>query len=342
VLGVLPHVLHHIALLGGTALVSGAGGNVLFFVVGLVFSLPMLRRLYRRFHTWAAPGIALAGPGVSGSLAYQRWGPAEVRRQRPALLTGHHYPLRCDGVPAPTREQLLSAATRALEDRSLARYLSVARASAIAFRMDETNTVSCGGKAGISNSFASALWAVGYISQTLAAGATGVNLQGAPANCLGYSPVCAPSAALLAQGALRAQPEFYALLLLRSLVGARPLAARLTSPRPVNIVVRVLRGGDGGLRIVIADDEPAASAPTVVRVHVGPGYASATVLALSAPSLSALSGVTLAGRAINPDGSWQLPRSLPRIAVAGGVLRFEIVPSRAVLLTLPRGALSHR
>ena len=46
---------------------------------------------YRRAIASRAPGIPLAGPGVSGSQAFQRWGPAETRRQHPALL--HRPPL---------------------------------------------------------------------------------------------------------------------------------------------------------------------------------------------------------------------------------------------------------
>ena len=84
VLGVLPHVLHHIALIGGTALVSGAGGNALFFVVGLVFSVPMLRRLYRRFHTWVAPAIALAVFAALFSVSAFVIGPAIAGRSEPA------------------------------------------------------------------------------------------------------------------------------------------------------------------------------------------------------------------------------------------------------------------
>jgi hypothetical protein len=79
VLGLAPHVVHHAGLLVGTALVTGAGGNALFFLIGLLFSLPMLRRLYRRFGTWKAPAIAagvftalfsvsafVIGPALSG------------------------------------------------------------------------------------------------------------------------------------------------------------------------------------------------------------------------------------------------------------------------------------
>ena len=79
--GVAPHVLHHVGPLAGTALVAGAGGQVLFGVIGLVATLPMLLRLYRRFGTWVAPAIALAvfaavfsfstfviGPRISGAV----------------------------------------------------------------------------------------------------------------------------------------------------------------------------------------------------------------------------------------------------------------------------------
>lgn len=59
VLGVLPHLLHHIGLVAGTAFVAGLGGNLLFYVVGLVLSVPMLRRIHQRFRTWVAPATAL-------------------------------------------------------------------------------------------------------------------------------------------------------------------------------------------------------------------------------------------------------------------------------------------
>lgn len=79
VLGLVPHVMHHIGLLAGAALITGVGGNLLFFAVGLVFSIPLLRRLYRRFQSWWAPAIAVGifaalfslsalviGPAISG------------------------------------------------------------------------------------------------------------------------------------------------------------------------------------------------------------------------------------------------------------------------------------
>ncbi|WP_291380150.1 hypothetical protein [Demequina sp.] len=59
IVGLVPHVLHHVAPVLGTALVAGAGGTVLFGAVGLAATVPMLVRLRRRFRSWWAPAIAL-------------------------------------------------------------------------------------------------------------------------------------------------------------------------------------------------------------------------------------------------------------------------------------------
>ena len=125
---------------------------------------------YRAAIEAAAPGIPIAGPDVSGSSAFETWGLGEVVNQPPALLTGHHYPLSCQGPPPPTIERLLSPRIRVLEALSLQRYLSIAQAGEIPFRLDEANTVSCGGVAGVSNTFAGALWAAAYVSQAMSLG----------------------------------------------------------------------------------------------------------------------------------------------------------------------------
>ena len=80
VLGIVPHVLHHIGPLAGAALITGASGNATFYALGLLLSVPMLRRLQRRFHSAWAPAIAVAvftglfslsafvvGPAISGT-----------------------------------------------------------------------------------------------------------------------------------------------------------------------------------------------------------------------------------------------------------------------------------
>lgn len=80
VLGLLPHLMHHIGLLAGAAVLTGVVGNSVLYVVGLVLSIPLLRRLHRRFGTWLAPALGAGvftglfllsalvfGPAISGS-----------------------------------------------------------------------------------------------------------------------------------------------------------------------------------------------------------------------------------------------------------------------------------
>lgn len=79
VVGLVPHVLHHVGPLAGAVLLAGATGRALFAAIGFVAAIPFLWRLYRRFQTWKAPAIALAifvamfslssfviGPAISG------------------------------------------------------------------------------------------------------------------------------------------------------------------------------------------------------------------------------------------------------------------------------------
>lgn len=80
VLGAAPHVLHHAGPLAGAALLAGATGKLLFGVLGLALSVPMVRRLHRRTGSWRVPvgvlGVMAAvfvvssfvvGPALTGS-----------------------------------------------------------------------------------------------------------------------------------------------------------------------------------------------------------------------------------------------------------------------------------
>lgn len=87
--------------LAGAALVTTSGGNLLFGAVGLLLSVPLLRRLYRRFGTWKAPAIGVAlftvmfslsafviGPAISGNSPTETPEPASPTT--PTEHTTHH------------------------------------------------------------------------------------------------------------------------------------------------------------------------------------------------------------------------------------------------------------
>lgn len=103
VLGLVPHVLHHVGLIAGTAFVAGAGGNALFYALGLVLSVPMLRRLHHHFGTWTAPVLAVVvftalfalsafvvGPALTGgSRGEERAPPVTPTAPAPPSTPGH-------------------------------------------------------------------------------------------------------------------------------------------------------------------------------------------------------------------------------------------------------------
>ena len=126
-------------------------------------------------------------------------------------------------------------------EQSLRRYVFIAQETEVPFRLDESGTVSCGGVPGISNTFASALWGVSYLTEAMRIGAAGINLEGNPTNCLGYTPVCAPNAEAAATGELEARPEWYALLLARSLLGESPLRTIVAPANRPNVVASAFR-----------------------------------------------------------------------------------------------------
>ena len=102
VIGVLPHVLHHVGPLAGAALLAGAGGTALFAAIGIVAAIPFLVRLQRKFRTWRAPAIALAvfivafsfssfviGPALSGGS--ENSPPSQPGVEQPSGHYSHHH-----------------------------------------------------------------------------------------------------------------------------------------------------------------------------------------------------------------------------------------------------------
>jgi len=89
--GLAPHLLHHVGLLAGTALVAGIGGTVLFGVIGLIAMVPMLLRLRRRFRSWWAPGIATVLFTAMFLVSAFVIGPALRGADRPAAPAGDQH-----------------------------------------------------------------------------------------------------------------------------------------------------------------------------------------------------------------------------------------------------------
>lgn len=320
--------------------------------------------IYRAVIEAAAPGVAIAGPDASTGTPGLAWVRFLARTLHPALLTDHYYPLSSCGY-RPTVEELLSPTVRRHERAMLAAQAAIARAAATPLRVDETNSISCEGRPGVSDTFASALWALDYTVHALSAGIAGVNFHDLLSKPGAYSPLLAPTPAALTAGALRAQPEWYALLAARELPGSRPLLARVAGGAPGELSASAFRAPDGRLRLVLVDYAPPGSRPLAVRLQVPRastggsasstgGNASSTggnasgsdrantythgsILRLTGPSPAATAGIRLGGRAVSPTGTWSPPTALPAVYAHAGTLSLQLAASSAAVVTLYPG-----
>ena len=76
VLGVAPHVLHHVGPLAGAVLLGGVAGSLLFGAAGLVLAVPFLLRVRRRSGGWRLPIALLATFALVFSVSTFVVGPA--------------------------------------------------------------------------------------------------------------------------------------------------------------------------------------------------------------------------------------------------------------------------
>ncbi len=291
---------------------------------------------YRAAIARAAPGVPIAGPDTSSGEPVLPWLRAAAAL-RPDMLTDHYYPLSsCDGS-SPTVQELLAPATRAKETAMLQSLRAIERASGAPLRIDETNDISCKGEPGVSDTFASALWASDYIARALTLGVRGFDFHDLITWPGSYSPLVA------APRGLRANPEWYALLLAARLRGARPL--RATVQGAANVTAWAFEQPNGGVQLVLVNFAPPGSTPVLIKLGLTPreraraGSApqpgEGTILRLTGPSPDATAHARLGGAEVSPAGTWSPRRPLPGVYEHAGTPDLALAPSSAALVTLP-------
>ena len=132
------------------------------------------------------PPIPVVGPALA-SLTWLTTGLDQFLAADPGapMITVHRYALRA--CPTPPSSPLFASIPNLLADRSssglaagVAPYVAAAHARGVQFRLDELNSVSCSGKRGVSDTFASALWMLDTLFNMASVGVDGVNIHSLP------------------------------------------------------------------------------------------------------------------------------------------------------------------
>jgi hypothetical protein len=284
----------------------------------------------------ALPG-PLAGPATGAPKWMAGLRPFLAAEPRVKVATLHRYPVqqcfvRKSSPQYPTIAHLLAPyASRDLAN-SVASYVGIAHAHHIPLRIDEMNTVSCGGAPGVSNAFVSALWALDALFQMARVGVDGVNIHTyprAPYELFTFAQTHGTWQATVA-------PEYYGLLMFAQ---AAPPGSRLLATSAQNatgIQTWATRGTDGHTRVVLINESH--NLRTIgLTAPGGASPASATLERLSAPRLTSTGGVTLGGQsfgAATTTGTLAGRPSLTHLTKRGGRYAFGLPAGSAALITL--------
>ena len=288
----------------------------------------------------AAPGVPVEGSDEAqgpDSSFQQSFVSAQKALAKPQILelTSHYYPMTgstCGGSPSIT--QLLSATLRDDEKSEADEAVADGAELGLPAVIDESNSADCGGAPGVSNVFAAALWEIDDQLVTAREGVNGDYMHTSVAECgssMPYSPLCAPTAADATAGDLAAQPEYYGLAAVHELGTGQFL--NLTNPVWADVRAYAVQHSDGTMSVMLDDvDNPSTTGSTTVQLDLPASYSSADEVNLTAAGgLTAASGITLGGQAVQANGT--LPAATPdAFAVSGSTVTLTVPAGSAEIL----------
>jgi len=258
-------------------------------------------RAYARVLARSAPGAALVAPALAYPENDAAWISTLLAGPHPRLgmISAHLYPYSACAKPGssryPTIARLLSEEATSGLARLIRRAVRAAQRAGLPLRVTELNSVSCGGLEGVSDAFATALWAPDALFELLRAGVDGVNVH-VRADAIN-------GAFALTDRGLVARPLLYGLILFARTLGpdARLLNVRASAAPSLHLKVWAVQLAGGVLHVLLIDKSRSAASVDLQLPSTG----TATVQRLLGPSVRSRSGVTLGGRRLGLDGRWQ-------------------------------------
>jgi hypothetical protein len=272
----------------------------------------------------AAPDVPITGPDTGGGNHIYNWTFPYAQAVTPSeitLLTQHYY--RASGASTTSTASFLIS-----PDPRLTGVLTTLSAGAqrlgIPYRISECNSFANGGAAGVSDSYASSLWAIDFLFSVALGGSTGVNMHGG-GNSAGYTPIADDSG-----GVIEARPEYYGLLFF-TLAGPGTLLETQLSAGSVDVTAYAVRTASGGLNLILVNKDTIQN--LTITIETNQSIQRATLQTMTGPNLAATSGVTIQGATVNKDGSFA-PESPDPLTPSGTQTTCFIPALSAVLISI--------
>jgi hypothetical protein len=209
---------------------------------------------------------------------------------RMKLVTVHQYPeKRCSATTVIPESGFFTFESIQGLAANIAAMVQTAAAQGKPLRVDEINGISCGGQAGVSNSFGEALWALNVLPELWAAGVQGVNFQTIDGNL--NQLISAQKTG--SKWNVSVEPEYYGLLTFADVAPAGSHLLKISDPGYAGFYEFASRSPDGETHVVLTN---VSSSARTVGVSAAGARGTGTVARLTAGSLTATSGETLAGQ----------------------------------------------
>jgi hypothetical protein len=280
----------------------------------------------------AMPKTELAGPDIGGPSWEPSLGSFLASEPRVKIAAIHRYPLKyCASSEHVSVGQLLSNSSTRGYAAGLSGLIRAAHAHGAAFRLDEMNSVSCGGLVGVSNTFAAGLWALDAMFELAHAGVDGVNVhtREVPNQLFTFSQSGGQWRGVV-------EPDYYGLL---AFAQAAPAGSKLLnvsgfSSGPIH--VWATRAPDGTERVVLIN--MASSGSETINVKIQSSGTTGTLERLTAPGLSSTGHVTLGGQSFATNtttGQLSGAAQTTTVAQSNGGYAVTLPAASAAILTLP-------
>ena len=237
----------------------------------------------------------------------------------------------CSGSPTVAAE--LSAAFAKPPDTNYAGYVLNAHTAGTTLRISEMNDIDCGGRSGISNTFAAALWMSDAMFNLASVGTDGVNIFSDFGN---YDLMDFPSLSactINVTSSCKVSPNYYGFQLFQEATqnSAKFLPVSITTSANVSVWATI--DAAGIIRIAVLNKDQTNSGTVDITLA---GYGNASLKTLTAASVTATKGVSYGGQTFDgsTDGRIQGTLSTTTVTPTSGVYTFAIAHTSAALLTV--------
>lgn len=259
-----------------------------------------------------APDAKFCGPSVSpGHETWSRSFANDLGRSGLlAFISQHDYPggdARKVKDPAAARAKILSPAMDEHYEKFASNFVPAIRSNGLPYRLEEANSFYDGGALDVSDTFASALWALEYQWWWAAHGASGINFHTGDTVAARIEGVpCKYAVFWTSRNGYNVHPIGYALKMFSLGARGRLLSADVTNPDHLNLAVFAAVDGKTICITLINREQGAGAREARVTLATGLTNARGDVMWLESHNgdISAKTGVTLGGAEIRDDARW--------------------------------------